>query len=474
MRIFDTNVQEIKYKTLKEVIRSAYEGNLQSAALDIPKKLAPGPKPELRCCIYKERAILGERVKLAMGGDRDNPNVVEVIREACDECPVSGILVTDACRGCLFHRCADECPKGAITIVNHRAVIDKEKCIECGKCTQVCPYNALIHQHRPCMRSCKVNAISMDADKKAVIDNDKCVSCGACVYQCPFGAIMDKSYVLDAIDILKKSDGNKNYKVYAIIAPSIVSQFKYAKIEQVVTGIHELGFHQVVEAALGADITLYHESNEWKEKGLMTTSCCPSFVKYIEKYFPDMVNLISHSVSPMVETAKLIKKVDSTAKTVFIGPCVSKKGEYKLDKAKDWIDCVISFEELQAFLDARDINVTVLGETALDNASFYGRIFAKSGGIAQGMADVAKAMGIEGVKPVKMDGLEQCKIGLTKQKFGRGDGNFYEGMACVGGCLNGPLCLTHGPKNVQDVDRYGEEAKEKDIFNSVKLYELNK
>lgn len=158
------------------------------------------------------------------------------------------------------------------------------------------------------MRSCKVNAISMDADKKAVIDNDKCVSCGACVYQCPFGAIMDKSYVLDAIDILKKSDGNKNYKVYAIIAPSIVSQFKYAKIEQVVTGIHELGFHQVVEAALGADITLYHEANEWKEKGLMTTSCCPSFVKYIEKYFPDMVNLISHSVSPMVEDCQADKK----------------------------------------------------------------------------------------------------------------------------------------------------------------------
>ena len=193
MRIFDTNVQEIKYKTLKEVIRSAYEGNLQSAALDIPKKLAPGPKPELRCCIYKERAILGERVKLAMGGDKDNSNVVEVIREACDECPVSGILVTDACRGCLFHRCADECPKGAISIVNHRAVIDKEKCIECGKCTQVCPYNALIHQHRPCMRSCKVNAISMDADKKAVIDNDKCVSCGACARACKMDVDITKT-----------------------------------------------------------------------------------------------------------------------------------------------------------------------------------------------------------------------------------------------------------------------------------------
>ena len=183
MRIFDTNVQEIKYKTLKEVIRSAYEGNLQSAALDIPKKLAPGPKPELRCCIYKERAILGERVKLAMGGDRDNPNVVEVIREACDECPVSGILVTDACRGCLFHRCADECPKGAITIVNHRAVIDKEKCIGCGMCARQCPASAIT----------KTTYIAPGKKLPAhEIDPEKCVKCGACMGVCKFKAISKK------------------------------------------------------------------------------------------------------------------------------------------------------------------------------------------------------------------------------------------------------------------------------------------
>ena len=201
--------------------------------------------------------------------------------------PVSGILVTDACRGCLFHRCADEVPQRArlpSSIIARSST--KEKCIECGKCTQVCPYNALIHQHRPCMRSCKVNAISMDADKKAVIDNDKCVSCGACVYQCPFGAIMDKSYVPDAIDILKKSDGNKNYKVYAIIAPSIVSQFKYAKIEQVVTGIHELGFHQVVEAALGADITLYHEGKRMEGKRIDDDLLLSFFRKIYRKIFP--------------------------------------------------------------------------------------------------------------------------------------------------------------------------------------------
>ena len=172
----------------------------------------------------------------------------------------------------------------------------------------------------------------MDENKKACIDNDKCVACGACVYQCPFGAISDKSLVLDTIDILKKSENNTKYKVYALIAPAIVSQFKYARIEQVVTGIKKLGFHQVVEAALGADITLWHEANEFKEKGLLTTSCCPSFVMFIEKNFPTLAKYISHNPSPMVEAAKLIKASDPTAKIVFIGPCTSKKLEFRMEK----------------------------------------------------------------------------------------------------------------------------------------------
>ena len=465
MRIFDTNVQEIKYKTLKEVIRSAYEGNLQSAALDIPKKLAPGPKPELRCCIYKERAILGERVKLAMGGDRDNPNVVEVIREACDECPVSGILVTDACRGCLFHRCADECPKGAITIVNHRAVIDKEKCIECGKCTQVCPYNALIHQHRPCMRSCKVNAISMDADKKAVIDNDKCVSCGACVYQCPFGAIMDKSYVLDAIDILKKSDGNKNYKVYAIIAPSIVSQFKYAKIEQVVTGIHELGFHQVVEAALGADITLYHEANEWKEKGLMTTSCCPAFFTMIKKHFPKLIPNISSTVSPMTATARYVKYLHPHALTVFIGPCIAKKQE--IQHVKDSADYVLTFEELAAMFKAQNVDPMEMADDVQDG-SVYGKGFAQSGGVSGAVMEVLDEEGFE--MPVtcrKCMGAKECKKALIAMNAGKMPENIIEGMACPGGCLDGPAAVDTLQKVVKNRSKLLPKADKRTITENV-------
>ena len=471
-RIFDTAVQKLKYDVLKAIIRNEYEHCYDNIYIDIPKEISPGPKATMRCCIFKERAIVQERIKLARGGNKNNPNVVEVIDIACDECPIGGIFVTPACRGCIVHRCQEVCPRDAIQIIDHKAVVDKSKCIECGKCTQACPYGAIIHQKRPCVSSCKVKAITVGEDKKAVIDNKKCIACGACVYQCPFGAIVDKSMIMESIAILKDAE-MKGTHVYAVIAPSIVSQFKYAKIEQVVTGIRKLGFHQVVEAALGADITLYHEAEEWKEKGILTTSCCPSFVMFVEKNFPELAKYVSHSVSPMVEAAMLIKRTDPEGKVIFIGPCASKKLEYKLPKTQGAIDSVLSFEELQAFLDARNIDVGSLEETSLDNASFYGRIFAKSGGITQGIADVAKEMGVEGVKPIAMNGIDECRAALTKLKFNKATENFFEGMACDGGCLNGALCLNHGPKNVVDVDKYGASAKEKTIDNSVKLYKLS-
>ena len=472
MSKFDTNVQLLKYEVLKEVIKKAYDGTLNNAILEIPKKISPGPKPTMRCCVYKERAILAERVNLAMGGNKENENVVEVIDSACDECPIDGIYVTPACRGCITHKCAEVCPKKAITVIDSKAVVDKSKCIECGLCTKACPYGAIIKQHRPCMNSCKVGAITMDENRKAKIDNSKCISCGACIYQCPFGAISDKSLILDIINILKESNNNENYKVYAVIAPSIVSQFKYAKIEQIVTGIKKLGFHQVVEAALGADITLYKDACELKEKGKVTTSCCPAFVRYIENEFPELKEYISTAVSPMCEAAALIKKADKTAKVIFIGPCSAKKFEYKLEKTKGLIDSVMSFEELQAFLDAREIDASTLEESSLDNASFYGRIFAKSGGIKQGITELAKELGVENVEAISMSGIPECKVALLKLKLGQAKENFFEGMACEGGCINGALCLHHGPKNAIDVDKYGMEAKEKDISNSLKLYNM--
>ena len=476
-KLFDTNVQWIKYQVLMEVIRRAYEGGLENA-YTIPRTIAPGPKADTRCCIHKERAVLMDRVQMAMGGDKENPNVVEVLYEACDECPAGGMIVTDVCRGCLMHSCKEVCPKDAITIVDHRCFIDKTKCIECGKCASVCPYSAIIAQKRPCIKSCKVKAISINDEDKAVIDNNKCIACGACIVSCPFGAISDKSLVLDIIKMLKESENNKRYRCYAVIAPAIVSQCRFGRIEQVVTAIKKLGFHQVVEAALGADITLYNEANEFKEKAetsenpVMTTSCCPAFVRFVETNFPELKDAISSSVSPMVMTAKLIKHSDPTAKVVFIGPCAAKKMEYTLEKTGGMIDSVMSFEELQAFVDARGIDTTQCEDTILDNASFYGRIFAKSGGLALGVADVAKSLGVEGVKPCVMNGIDQCRQHLTLLRAKKETANFFEGMACDGGCVGGPLSITRSPRNVFDVDKYGNSAKEKNIDGSVKLYKM--
>ena len=471
MRKFDTKVQHLKYKVLREVARQAWNDTLLENILEIPKTIVPGKTPTMRCCVYKERAILSERVKIAMGGDKENPNVIQVIDIACDECPAAGYEVTDSCRGCLAHRCEDVCKRGAISFDrNHVAHIDKSKCIECGQCAKVCPYSAIVNRKRPCQKACKIKAISINEDNAAAIDDSKCTACGACVYQCPFGAIMDKSYILDAVEFIKKSDNNKNYKVYAMVAPSISSQFTYAKLGQVIKGLKELGFYTVVEAALGADMVAQAEAKELAEKGFLTSSCCPAFVAYLKSAFPDLAQYISHNLSPMATLAKYIKDTDKNAKVVFIGPCTAKKAEAQLAEVKPYVDAVLTFEELQALYDSKDIDITTLDEEVLDNASYFGRIFARSGGLSDAVAQGLKEQELDfDLKAIACDGIEACKMALLRKSKNALDANFIEGMACVGGCIGGAGCLTHGEKNRAEVDKYGREALEKTIADAVSV-----
>ena len=470
-RKFDTKVQYLKYKVLREVAKEAWNDTLLENVMSIPQTIVPGKTPTMRCCVYKERAILGERVKIAMGGDKNNPNVIEVIDIACDECPAAGYEVTDSCRGCLAHRCEEACKRGAISFDhNHVAHIDKTKCVECGQCAKVCPYFAIVNRKRPCQIACKVKAISINEDNAAAIDNSKCIQCGACVYQCPFGAISDKSYILNVIDLIKKSKQNTEYKVYAIVVPSISSQFTYGKLGQVIKGLKELGFFTVVEAALGADMVAQAESKELSEKGFLTSSCCPAFVQYIKNSFPDLLPFVSHNLSPMATLAKYLKTTDEKAKVVFIGPCTAKKAEARLDTVKPYIDEVITFEELQALFDSKDINITTLEEDVLDNASYFGRIFARSGGLSDAVLEGLKEQNIDfDLKACACDGIEACHIALLKKRKNVLDANFIEGMACVGGCIGGAGCLTHGERNKAGVDKYGKEALEKTISDAVSI-----
>lgn len=470
MRIFDTKVQHLKYKVLREVARFAWQDTLQENLLNIPSIIVPGKEPTIRCCIYKEKAIVTERVKLAMGGNPENKNVIEVIDIACDECPMGGFEVTDACRGCLAHRCEDVCKKGAISIDQDlKAHINKDKCVECGLCAKVCPYSAIINHKRPCESACKVKAISMNENKAAKINDEKCISCGACVYQCPWGAINDKSYILDVIKLIKNSNQNANYKVYAVVAPAIASQFTYAKLGQVLSGIKELGFFDIIEAALGADIVALSEAKELTEKGFLTSSCCPAFVSYVKKQFPDLTQYISHNLSPMATISKTIKEKDPTAKIVFIGPCTAKKMEYQKEDVAPYVDSVITFEELQALFDSKNIEINSLPEHEIENASYYGRIFARNCGLSEAVAEGIKERGLEGfdLKAVSCDGIEACRVALLKATKRVLDGNFIEGMACIGGCIGGAGCLTHGDVNKIHVDKHSKKATFTEITAAV-------
>ena len=473
MRIFDTKVQHLKYKVLREVAKAYWEGDLDEKIREIPRTIVPGPKPSMRCCIYKERAIVEVRIKLAMGGDQENPNVIETIKIACDECPMGGYQVSDDCRGCLAHRCEDVCPRGAIVISDaageYHAHIDKSKCINCGKCAQACPYGAILDHKRPCQKACHAGAISYDENQAAVVDNSKCVSCGACVYMCPWGAIVDKSFMLDCIDLIKGSDGGKKYPVYAVAAPSIASQFQYAKLGQVLAGMKKLGFTRIYEAALGADMVAKSEAKELSEKGRLTSSCCPAFVMLVEKHYPGMAGYVSHTLSPAAMIARAVKEREPGAKIVFVGPCTAKKMEFRRSEVRPYIDCVITFEELQAMLDSRDIEVAELEEDALNEASYFGRSFARSGGVSEAIQESLKEQGLTdfALKSVACSGIEECKVALLKAQHDVLHANFIEGMGCAGGCINGAAGLTHEPKNKSHIDDYAKEASHPTILDAV-------
>ena len=471
MRLFDTAVQELKYKVLKELARQTWKGNdAFSVFNDIANEVVKKDEPPMSCCIYKDRAIVAERIRIALGGNKNDPNIIQVIDIACDECPVAGHVVTDLCRGCVAHRCMDACKLGAITVDDDQiAHIDKSKCVECGKCAKVCPYSAITNFKRPCEKACKVDAIYMAQDCTATIDSEKCIGCGACVYQCPFGATLDVSSITDIIKTMMASEDNTAYRVYAVVAPAIAGQFKYAKPGQIISAIKELGFYQVWEAALGADIVAYKEAQELKEKGFLTSSCCPAFVKYIKIKFPQMAEHISSNLSPMAETGRLIKERDPEAKVVFIGPCTAKKAEVREERVHKYIDYVMTFEELQAMIDGKDIQVGELPETELSDASYYGRIFARTGGVTEAVDEAVKERDIEDFKfdPIVCDGIESCRTALLKASKGFLKNNFIEGMACVDGCIGGAACLSHGAADRKAIEDYGGRSQLRGISEAV-------
>ncbi|MBR5048424.1 MAG: 4Fe-4S dicluster domain-containing protein [Erysipelotrichaceae bacterium] len=474
MPIFDTKIQELKYQALKEIATNAYNDTLVDNLLSIPKKIIPNNTATMRCCVYKERAIFAERLKIAMGGNKAKKGIVEVIDIACDECPMSGYEVTSICRGCLAHPCYHACKMDAISFDNnHVAFIDKSKCVNCGSCSKVCPYSAIANRSRPCENSCKVKAINASENQAATIDYDKCIDCGVCIYTCPFGALVDKSYLINAIDYLRKSNDNSNYHVIAIVAPSIVAQFTNVTLPKIVSGLKKLGFYSVAEVALGADMVADREALELAEKGFLTSSCCPAFVRFIEKNYPTLTEHISSNLSPMATLAKAIKSNDPDCRIVFIGPCTAKKAEVRRKNVRDYVDVALTFEELQALFDARNVDLKAMDDDSMEDASYFGRVFARSGGLSEAVREALKEHNITDfdLKAIQCSGIEECRLALMKAKKGVLSENFIEGMACIGGCVSGAGVLHRSDTGRRDVDKHASESIHPTITEAIRTAE---
>ena len=444
---YDNDAKQLKYQVLTEVARHAYMGDLEKCRDQIPYDIIPGPLPAFRCCIYREREIIRERMISAQGENlpgQDDRAIVAVLPAACEGCPISRFTVTDNCQRCLAKKCHAACPFGAISITPKGAYIDPTKCKECGRCAAACPYNAISDTMRPCIRACPVKAINKDEYQLAKIDYEKCISCGACMKNCPFGAITDRSSIVQVITDIKNGE-----KVYAVFAPAIEGHFGLANVGMLKSAIKKLGFTGVVEVSLGADATAHHEAQELKEavehQEKMTTSCCPAFVEMIEKHFPQLVPKISHTVSPMTATVRYLKLEDPNCKVVFIGPCVAKKLE--IQKVKETADYVMTFEELEAMFTAKNVNPLDEAENEQDG-SRAGKGFAQSGGVAGAVGEVLDEEGFTmPYSCLKCNGALECKKALMMLKAGKLPEDLLEGMACEGGCVAGP----GGVEDVQKV-----------------------
>ena len=392
----DENVIKIKHAVLLEVAKAAFAGNLDEIRDDIPFTLIPGPTPQFRCCIYKEREIIRQRVRLAEGkapSANDDGNIIQVISSACEDCPISSYTVTENCQNCLGKACINACKFGAIEAGRLRSHIDPQKCKECGRCAQACPYNAIAHLKRPCKFSCPVNAITYNEYGISVIDESKCIRCGKCIHSCPFGAIGSKTYIVDVIDAIK----SENKHVYAMVAPAAEGQFgANITMNSWKKAMQAVGFNGFVEVALGGDMTAAYEADEWLEAyeagEKKVTSCCPGFVNMVRKHYPDLADKISTTVSPMCAVSRMIKAKDPDAVTVFIGPCVAKKSEVHDQKIEGNADYVLTFSEIRAIMKAKGVQLEA-DDTSYQEGSVYGKRFANSGGVTAAVIESMKEKG---------------------------------------------------------------------------------
>lgn len=470
----ETTITEIKHEVLYQVAKAAYENELESKRETLPFTIVKGSKADFRCCVYREREIIRQRVRLAEGkspiAEKEDGNIVQIIEAACEGCPINRFVVTDNCQRCGSKKCQQVCKFGAITMQKDKAWIDPQVCKECGRCAEACPYHAITDIMRPCKRSCPVNAISMDEDKIVVVDESKCIHCGACIKNCPFGAIADRSFMVSVINLL-----NSDIPVYAMFAPAGEGQFGKVSMGALAKAIKDLGFTDVYEVSLAGDMVADSEAKEWIEAyqagKKMTTSCCPAFVTMIHKHYPELIENVSTTVSPMAAMARYLKAKYPEGIMVFIGPCIAKKSEVLESITQGSADYALTFEELDAMFRAKDIVLEEdMGDT-WQQGTIYGKNFSHAGGVTEAVRQALAEQGqLAAVQVQQCNGAAECKKALMMLKAGKLPADFIEGMACQGGCVNGPGSIREEMESRSSRMALLKQAENRNILENIAPY----
>lgn len=316
-----------------------------------------------------------------------------------------------------------------------------------------------------CERACPFDAIVNDG-KTTSIDYLKCTDCGLCIEACPKGNILDKIQYIPLANILKENKEN----VIAIVAPAIVGQFgESVSLEQLRAAFIRMGFLDMVEVAFFADLLTLKEAIEFdehiqtKDDLVITSCCCPMWVAMIKRLYKHLSRYVTPSISPMIAAGRMLKEMKEGCKIVFIGPCVAKKAEAKMEDVKDAVDYVLTFEEVKNIFSALDIIPSKLEPIESEEyASKLGRTYGYTGGVSHAVGEVVKYLFPEKYKmysPFQADGVKECKEILNKTESELQQYNFIEGMGCIGGCVGGPKVLIDHYEGKNALVKIGEQSK---------------
>lgn len=300
-----------------------------------------------------------------------------------------------------------------------------------------------------CIRHCPVKSIRFSGNQAHII-GDECILCGQCFVVCPQNAkeIVDDT---ERVRVLLQSDG----PVIVSLAPSFAANYEGAGIGAMREALKKLGFFDAEETAIGATIvkTEYERMLSGEHRDIVISSCCHSLNLLIQKYFPAALPYLADVVSPMQAHCLDIKKRYPTAKTVFIGPCVSKKDE--AETYPGIVDAVLTFEELTAWLKAENIEIRREMDSEENSRA---RFFPTVGGILKTMAQNAP-----GYSYIALDGVENCIAALKEIEQGNIHNCFIEMSACIGSCSGGPVMEKYHRSPIRDYMSIANYAGSRDF-----------